>query len=228
MRGLFITATDTDVGKTVIAASLARLWRREGRRFAVCKPVATGARLLEDGRLLADDTRRLAAAAGDPHLEQITPHVYAEPAAPPLAARLAGETLTLDQLAAAVERRATGGTPVLVEGVGGLLCPLTEEHTVADLVARLGLPLLVVARRALGTLNHTLLTLEVARRRGLPVSGVVITETTPPAGAAEADNVEQIRRRAGVPVLAVVPHQSGGDEVEIANPGAIQWWSLID
>ncbi len=219
MQGLFITATDTGAGKTYVAAVACRALRREGRPFCVCKPVATGAEAV-GGRWLAEDTRLLAEAAGERDLDAVTPWVFPVPAAPPVAARLAGTSLTLDGLAGSVRRRAAEGVPVLVEGVGGLLCPLTERETVADLVAALGLPLLVVARRSLGTLNHTLLTVEVARARGLRVAGLVVSETTPICGPAEETNVEQLRRRLDVPLLAVAPH--GAAEV----PG-VAWWPLL-
>jgi dethiobiotin synthetase len=219
MQGLFITATDTGAGKTYVAAAACRALRREGRAFRVCKPVATGAERAQ-GRWLAEDTRLLAEAAGDADLDAVTPWAFPAPAAPPVAARLAGASLTLDGLAGAVRRRGAGGGPVLVEGVGGLLCPLTEEETVADLVAALGLPLLVVARRALGTLNHTLLTREVARGRRLRLAGVVVSETAPVRGPAEETNVEELRRRLDVPLLAVVPH--GAADV----PG-VAWWPLL-
>jgi dethiobiotin synthetase len=111
---------------------------------------------------------------------------------------------------------------LLVEGVGGLLCPLTESETVADLVRELALPLVIVARRSLGTLNHTLLTVEAARIRKLTVVGVVISETAPPAGLAEQTNVEELRRRLDVPLLGVVPY-SDEQGSAIANIG---WWDL--
>ena len=158
MRGLFITATDTGAGKTFVTAAIARLWHRERRPFRVCKPVATGA-----DNDWSEDTRILAEAAGDVDLDAITPFTFAVPAAPPVAARLAGVSLRLEDLAAAVRRRAAEGNAVLVEGVGGLLCPLTERETIADLAVELALPLIVVARRSLGTLNHTLLTIEAAQ-----------------------------------------------------------------
>jgi dethiobiotin synthetase len=219
MQGLFITATDTGAGKTYVTASACRALRREGRPFRVCKPVATGAERVA-GRWLAEDTRLLAEAAGERDLDAVTPLVFPAPAAPPVAARLAGATLTLEGLAGAVRRRGAGGAPVLVEGVGGLLCPLTERETVADLIAALGLPLLVVARRSLGTLNHTLLTVEAARGRGLRVAGVVVSETTPVCGPAEETNVEELRRRLDVPLLAVAAH--GAAEV----PG-VRWGALL-
>ena len=133
--------------------------------------------------------------------------------------------MTLEELAAAVRRRGAGGRTVLVEGVGGLLCPLTERQTVADLAVELDLPLIVVARRSLGTLNHTLLTVEAARCRGLRVAGVVVTETTPVRGVAEETNVEELRRRLDAPLLAVLPYQPGpvGDVPALA---AVDWWRL--
>jgi len=224
-RGLFITATDTDAGKTEVTAAIARLWRREARPFAVCKPVATGARADSAGGL-ADDTRRLAKAAGDDDTQAITPFVFAEPAAPPVAAKAAGRTLHLDDLVGAVERRRLPGTALLVEGVGGLLCPLTDRHTVADLAGRLNLPLAIVARRSLGTINHTLLTIEAARNRRLEVVGLVITETTRPGSLAEQTCIDELRRRVDVPILAVVPHRPGGYEEEIQAISQVDWWSL--
>jgi dethiobiotin synthetase len=221
MRGFFITATDTGAGKTFVTAGLARLWRRQRRAFRVCKPVATGA---ENG--WSEDTRLLAEAAGDPDLQALTPYTFAVAAAPPVAARLAGTSLRLEDLAAAVRRRAAQGNAVLVEGVGGLLCPLTERETVADLAAELALPLIVVARRALGTLNHTLLTVEAAQRRGLRLAGVVVTATTPVQGLAEETVIEELQQWLAVPLLAALPHQSHIDDGVLAVLQAVDWWRL--
>src|SRR5262249_47661364 len=123
-------------------------------------------------------------------------------------------------LVAAVRRRFRPGSVVVVEGVGGLLCPLTEQGTVADLATDLGLPVVIVARRGLGTLNHTLLTLEAARARGLRVAGVVVSETARPRGLAEETNVQELRRL-GVPLLAVMPH--GGEPAAL---DCVDWWQL--
>lgn len=209
MNGFFVVGTDTGVGKTLVTTALARALRAQGLAVRVCKPVATGASRVE-GRWLAEDTRLLAEAigAGPEEHDAITPWVFPEPAAPPVAARAAGISLSLTDLANAVRRQAARGQVILVEGVGGLLCPLTEQETVADLAVMLGLPVLVVARRSLGTLNHTLLTIESARRRGLPLVGLVVSETEPVEGLAARTNVEELRRRIDIPLLAVVPHQA--------------------
>jgi dethiobiotin synthetase len=220
MQGLFITATDTAAGKTEVATAIARLWRRQNRDFAVCKPVASG------GTRLDGDTARLAQAAGQTNLDEITPFQFHEPAAPPVAARLEGAQLGLEQMTLAVRRRHRPGRALLVEGVGGLLCPLTERECVADLVVALDMPLVVVTRRALGTINHTLLTLEAARSRRLRIAGIVINETHPVGSFAEETNVAELRCRIDVPVLAVVPYRAGGYAEEIASISAVDWWSL--
>src|SRR5262249_20270992 len=158
----------------------------------VCKPVATGAVPI-GGRWQSEDTIRLAEAAGlAPDDETITPWTFPEPVAPPVAARLHGIMLHLEELADAVRQRSRPRGAWLVEGVGGRRCPLTDRATVADLAALLRLSLVVVARRSLGTLNHTLLTLEAARSRRLQVAGVVVCETEAPQTLAEQTNVEEL------------------------------------
>jgi dethiobiotin synthetase len=213
MRGLFITATDTGAGKTFVTAMIARALRTQGVAVRACKPVATGADWV-GGRWLSEDTRILAEATRDEAYDRITPWTFPAPAAPPVAARAVGSQLRLADLVAAVRQRWTPGTLLLVEGIGGLLCPLTDGETVADMAVELDLPLVIVARRSLGTLNHTLLTLEAAHARRLRVAGVVVCETTPVLGLAEESNVEELRRRIGVPLLAVVPHRREGTSWE--------------
>jgi dethiobiotin synthetase len=221
MNGLFFTGTDTGVGKTFVLAAVAQTLRRRGKRFCVSKPVATGA-AWQDGFWLSDDTRQLAMAAADWDYAAITPWAFAEAAAPPVAARLAGVTLSLSEIVAAVRRRADSVDLLLIEGIGGLLCPLTERETIADLAAALPLPLIVVTRRSLGTLNHTLLTVEAAQQRGLPIAGVIVNETAPVLSVAEQTNVEELRKRLDVPLLAVVPYQAP----EAAGLEQIDWQRL--
>lgn len=232
MTGLFFTGTDTGCGKTFVTSAVVRELRRTGRAVSVCKPVATGAAFdAGTGGWVADDTRTLAEAAGvAPNWHAVTGWTFEEPLAPPVAARRAGVRLTLAGIETAVRDRYQAGTTAVVEGIGGLLCPLTDDATVADLIARLGLPVVIVTRRALGTLNHTLLTLEVARGRGLAVAGVVVTETHPPAGPAEETNVDELRRL-GAPVLAVVPFtDAAGRFVPADEPelDAVAWERLAD
>jgi dethiobiotin synthetase len=195
VRGLFVTGTDTGVGKTVVTAAIALALKARGVDVRVVKPVQTG-----DGD--ADTLRRLAELEDSP--EQIAPFSFAAPLAPLVAARLEGLELDLDAVASAVRRRSRELT--LVEGVGGLLCPMGPDWTIADLAARLALPLLVVARAGLGTVNHTLLTVEEARRRGLEVAGVVLNG---PVDESTAANTELIESFGGGPVLAKVPWLDG-------------------
>jgi dethiobiotin synthetase len=226
MRGLFITGTDTGVGKTFVSAALSRLFRRQGRRVSVCKPVATGA-LWCDFAWVSEDTQLLAEAAGIAgEWQRVTAWAFPDPVAPSVAARRLGVTLTVEKIAQAVRERHQPGSLLLVEGVGGLLCPLTDHETVAGLAAALGLPLIVVTRRSLGTLNHTLLTLEAARSRALAVAGVIVNQTNSTAGLADESNVDELGRFLDAPLLAVIPYQTCFDEIppELA---AVDWLQLV-
>jgi dethiobiotin synthetase len=225
MPGLFVVGTDTGVGKTVVTAAIARSLRARGEPVTVCKPLATGGEPYGGG-YLADDTRRLAEAAGHADYHRVTPWTFPEAAAPPVAARLAGVELVLETIAGRVRTLAAADALLLVEGVGGLLCPLTEGETVADLAAALKWPLVLVARRSLGTLNHTLLTLEVARQRRLPIAGLIVNETVPVQSVAEHTNVEELGKRTAVPLLAVVPFQTDPYGCEIAVLAGVDWWRL--
>jgi dethiobiotin synthetase len=224
---LFFTGSDTGVGKTFVTAAVARILRDQGRPVGVCKPVSTGA-VCVDGRLRCEDTISLAQAAGmgEDELGRVTPWQFTAPAAPAVAARQAGVKLKLADLIDAVTSQCQPGGALLVEGVGGLLCPLTDQETVADLAVALRFPLVVVVRRSLGTLNHALLTLEAARTRRLRVAGVVVNETEPARGWATATNVDELARRLTVPLLAVVPHSPAGLERVQQAVGRVDWWQM--
>jgi dethiobiotin synthetase len=210
--GLFVTGTDTGVGKTRVAAAIARSMVEEGRRVGVLKPVATGAMRVEEGWTCEDAEVLVEAIGGGVGRERVTPIVYEEPLAPPVVARRLGTPLEfgtiLDATRAALAWWAERAEIVVVEGVGGLLCPIAERATVADLAIALEFPLVVVARRGLGTLNHTLLTVEAARLRGLRVAGIVLNGDRPTTDPiAEATNADELARRLdGVAVLAELPH----------------------
>src|SRR5262245_51518875 len=152
--------------------------------------------------------------------------VVSEPVAPPVAARRHGVGLTLSGLAAAALDGVPDGAALLVEGVGGLLCPVTESETVADLAAALDLPLVLVTRRSLGTLGLTLMAVEVAQSRRLPLAGVVVSDTEPCRTLAEETNVTELRSRLTVPLLAVARHQPDpgpAGQPELEN---VDWWRL--
>jgi dethiobiotin synthetase len=218
MRGLFVTGTDTEVGKTVVAGSIAAALRARGKRVAAYKPVVTG---LDEPPVPGwpRDHELLAAAAGVA-AHAVTRHVFGPPVSPHLAAELAGVTLDLDAMVlAAGAATAEAGADVLVaEGVGGLLVPLTAEHTVRDLAVALGLPLVVAARPGLGTISHTLLTLEAARAAGLTVAGVVMTPWPDQPSVMAASNRATIARLGGVEV-ATLPLLPDGSPPSLAHAG---------
>lgn len=212
LPGLFVVGTDTGVGKTRVASALARKLIRDGRHVGVLKPVATGATCVA-GRWQSEDAERLIEAiGGGVTVERVAPIVFEEPLAPSVAARRAGSLLTQDTVEAAVAQAlhwwAERAEVMVVEGIGGLLCPLAEGTTLADLAIALDYPLVIVARRGLGTLNHTLLTVEAARLRALRIAGLVLNSPDPPTGsAAESTSAEELARRLpGLAILAELPH----------------------
>jgi dethiobiotin synthetase len=204
MRGVFVTGTGTGVGKSVVAAALCAALAARGERVAAFKPAVTGldepaGEWPPDHELLAD-----AAAAGQSPAE-VAPYRFGPPVSPHYAAELAGETIEPALLVAAVRRAARGADAVVCEGVGGLLVPITPGYLVRDLAVDLGLPLLVAARSGLGTINHTLLTVESARAAGLAVAGVVMTPWTSRPAPIEAANRAAIERLGGVRVSGLPP-----------------------
>lgn len=194
MRGWFVTGTGTEVGKTVVAAALARTAAAAGRRPAVFKPAVTG--LDEPGE---SDHALLRRAAGSSQSDdEIAPYHYGPPVSPHLAAAEAGEEIDPARLLEAAREAAAGADLLICEGVGGLLVPLAgggegrPPCLVRDFAAALGLPLVVAAPPGLGTINHTLLTLEAARAAGLEVAAVVLTPWPERPGEVERSNRETV------------------------------------
>jgi dethiobiotin synthetase len=194
--GLFVTGTSTEVGKTVVAAVIARTLAGEGRRVAVFKPAVTG---LDEG-VETDHELLRRASSSDQSDEEIAPYRYGPPASPHLAAALAGEEIDPKRLRSAAAAAAEGADEIVCEGVGGLLVPLASAYLVRDLAADLGYPLVVVAAPGLGTINHTLLTIEAARAAGLEVAAVVLNPWPAEPSHIESDNRETIAALAGVEV----------------------------
>ena len=233
-RGLFITGTDTGIGKTLVAAGLAAWLRAQGVNVGVMKPIASGGRRRRVGgrvRWCSDDARVLAQAAGVPvEWPLINPICFRDPLAPFAAAAREGRSMDWRAVETAYASLRQRHRVLIVEGVGGLLVPLTRTATVSDLIRRMRLPCLIVARLGLGTLNHTLLTVEQARRDGLHVAGVVLNASESPHGSrlAERTNPEILRaclsglRMTGqtdgpVPLLGVLPRVSGRSGAALAR-----------
>ena len=213
MNGIFITGTDTGVGKTVVGCALARALTRAGRAVAVRKPVESGCAVGADGALEPADGRALAQAAGEREpLETVTPMRLVHALSPERAARLEGVDLSLYDLLAAARIGAPDDC-YLVEGAGGFLSPLARDALNADLAVALDVPVLVVVADRLGCINHTLLTVEAIEHRGLRVAGIVLNaceaETEPDMG-----NREDLEQRLGGPII---PFGHGGDDAVAAE-----------
>lgn len=228
MRGLFITGTDTGVGKTYLAAALARRLREEGERVGAYKPAVSGREDSATWPVWADVEALHQALGGEFSRDVIAPQRFLAPLAPPVAARLEGRTVDASRLRQGAADWRDKADVLIVEGAGGLLCPLTETETVADLALDLGFPLIVVARLNLGTINHTLLTLEAARLRGMVVAGVVLNEAVPTESGdlSGQTNPDELSRRTGIPILGIFPHAPAGGLLQLPAFRRIDWKSL--
>ena len=192
VRGFFVTGTDTGIGKTVVSAAMVLLLRRDGA-VRYWKPIQTG--IEQD-----DDTAEVERLAGCQPCELLTSGVrLPRPLSPHLSARLSGTTIDLQALVNSANAAASPTTRFVVEGAGGVLVPINDTELMIDLMTCLALPVVVVARSTLGTINHTLLTLDALRRRALEVAGVVLV------GPPNADNRDAIGRYGSTRVLGELP-----------------------
>lgn len=206
MRGLFITGTDTGVGKTHVACGILRDLRAAGVQVGAYKPVCSGAELLDDGQQVWRDIEALAAATDNRFPpERIGPQRFAAPLAPPAAAAAEGRSVEPQLLVAGRDWWSGRVELLVIEGAGGLLSPVAEGLSNADLAQQLGYPLVVVAADRLGVINHTLLTVEVALARGLRVAGVILNRIHETPDLSVNSNFDQLRRSCPVPVLGVWP-----------------------
>ena len=243
-RGLFVTGTDTGVGKTLIACAIVAWLRDRGVDVGVMKPIATGGGvfrtdngvgrsggLARTRRVVADDAIRLAAAAGtrDPWA-LVNPVCFQEPLAPWTAARRSRTGIRFAPVVRAFEALRARHEIMIVEGVGGLLVPLTARLCVSDLVGALGLPVVVVARSGLGTLNHSLLTVSWARHLNLDVRGIILNSAHAGsrqhmARVAEQTNPGVLARVGRVPVLGAMPFRPRphGRRHEFGGASLGQW-----
>ena len=202
--GLFITGTDTGVGKTQVAAALAHALLQQGRRVRVRKPVESGVACHPDGPQ-PPDALTLNLAAGNPEpLSSVCPYPLVAATSPQRAAELEDKRLCLDDLTSACEHNIDRHHFLLVEGAGGFCSPLCSDGLNADLASRLGLPLLLVVADRLGCINHALLTLEAIAARGLIVKAIVINQLELPADADMA-NADELTRRCPQPIITLPP-----------------------
>jgi dethiobiotin synthetase len=206
MRGLFVTGAGTGVGKTVLSAALLAAMAEAGVPVRAHKPVVTG--LDEPSETGWPPDHELLANVAGMAPEEVAPLRYGPAVSPHLAAALAGETIDPADLIARARGAATGEGTLIVEGVGGLLVPLTDEFTVRDLAVALGLPIVIAAGPGLGTINHTLLSVESARAAGLDVRAVVLTPWPEAPGEMACSNRDTIARLGKIEVVALGRVQS--------------------
>ncbi|MBM3860831.1 MAG: dethiobiotin synthase [Verrucomicrobia bacterium] len=203
-HSFFVAGTDTGVGKTHVTALLLTEFRRRGLRAGAMKPIACGS----GGR--CDAEQYAALMNHEQPLDVLNPIYLRHPLAPLVAAKLERRRMDLHRVFANYHLLATNYQPLLVEGAGGLLVPIRRNYSVADLARALNLPLIIVARLGLGTINHTLLTVRQAQAMGLKIAGIILNDITgSQRGLAEKTNIKAVPELCGVPLLGVVPHGNG-------------------
>jgi dethiobiotin synthetase len=206
VKGIFITGTDTEIGKTTIATSLASLSRNNGCDVGVMKPFATGERAYST-KYKSKDSALLAKAAqvNDPD-EEINPFFYSVPTAPFTASKIQSEKEPSVEDALRIYRKlAAKHDFMIVEGIGGIMVPLTKKQYVADFAKLLGLPIVIIAGSKLGTINHTLLTVKVCRDFGLNMLGIIINGMPQGASSLKRQTIETIRELSNIRILSIIP-----------------------
>jgi dethiobiotin synthetase len=222
LRGIFVTGTDTGVGKSVLAAAICAALVERGERVAAFKPAVTG--LDEQPGEWGHDHELLASVANCGQLpEEVAPYRYGPPVSPHLAAELAGERIEPGRLVSAARDGAASADALVVEGVGGLLVPLTPGYLVRDFAIDLHLPVVIAARPGLGTINHTLLTVEAARAAGLEIRGIVLTPWPDEPEPLELSNRSTVERLAAGSVR-VLPLTSPSELSSPASDLPIDSW----
>lgn len=208
-KGFFITGTDTGVGKTFVSSGLLRAFKKMGLNACPMKPVETGCKIRR-GKLVPEDAVKLIKASGvKESLDLINPYRLKHPLAPSVAAKLESIKIKKNKIISSYKTLSKKYDITVVEGAGGIMVPVYGNYLFIDLVKDLKLPLIIVARPGLGTINHTLLTIETARKRGIDVLGVIINHALrTKKGLAEKTNPEVIERLGKVPVLGIVPYSS--------------------
>jgi dethiobiotin synthetase len=215
IRGLFVTGTDTDVGKTIVTGALAAALRAEDLNVGIWKPVQSGA-LLGSGET---DAERLLQYSGiHERAEDVASFTFQAPLTPMLAAKQDGVDITLQEIISAGQPLADRYESVLIEGAGGVAVPLTEDSLVVDLISELRIPALIVARSGLGTINHTLLTVSYLQQHGVPIIGFILNDGDSNEmynDSSAATNAELIERYCGISFLGRFPRLTGEINTEL-------------
>lgn len=205
MKGYFITGTDTGVGKTLVAGALARSMVSAGIRVGVMKPFETGCRDTENGLIPEDALFLKTMARCSEPLDLICPYRLRHPLAPGVSAVLENVAIHIDDIVTRLLRMQETYDLILVEGAGGLMVPVAENLLNRDLIKIMALPLIIVARLSLGTINHTLLTVHQALSSGINVTGIILNQMSPEHGKAEETNPDVLRRFSPVPIIGQLP-----------------------
>ena len=233
--GIFITGTDTEIGKTIIAGGLAATLKAAGVNVGVMKPIASGG-VEHKGRIVSEDALFLKHAAQvDDALDLINPICLRHPLAPSVAAEIEKVSIDLRKIDEAFAQLCRRHEFIVVEGVGGIAVPISEEMLVADMAQRFQFPLLIVARPNLGTINHTVLTVEFAKSHSLEICGIVLNASrNEPKGLAEETNPKELSRLTNLPILGSVPFN---DQLQGDTPdpdflsqfmdGHVDWKGLV-
>jgi len=219
-KGIFITGTDTGVGKTFVAAGLIKAIRAKGINVCPMKPVETGCKK-RNGRLVPADAVKLSKASGiEESLDAVNPYRFRLPLAPATAAEKEGVAINRNKIMAAYKRLSKSHDFIVIEGAGGIMTPVYKKYLYLDMINDFALPLIIVSRPGLGTINHTLLTIEAARSKGINLQGVIINHASGAGNdLSEESNPEIIARIGNVPVLGIIPY--------FKNPASLSSQSLF-
>jgi dethiobiotin synthetase len=206
MKGIFVIGTDTGVGKTIIASGIASALKKRGIDVGVMKPLESGCDVVE-GRMVPNDALLLKDASGvEDSIEEINPYSLKEPLAPSVAADIVGTSIDIEKIMSNFKYLKEKHKFLIVEGAGGLLVPVKGKFLFSDLIKKMGLPALIVARANLGTINHTLLTVNHAKNLQINVLGIIINHLSDNEGLAEKTNPDVLKELLDVPILGNFPY----------------------
>jgi dethiobiotin synthetase len=228
MKGFFITGTDTDIGKTLTTGLLTKYFLEKGIDAFPYKPVQSGAFLKKD-RLVAPDTEFYEEVTNRAFGKDANTYLLKTPSSPHLAASIDGVRVELKPILEQVEKLQSTYELLLIEGAGGLIVPLNEDETILDLIEQVALPVILVARAGLGTINHTVLSVMAMNQRPIKIAGIVLNQTSPDEmREIERDNQRMIEKLTGVPVIGVLPNitQDSFEKVDVHE--LFKNWKLED